>query len=130
MNRSFDDLAQFLPSVLLLRIGAPRFIPPWNKLLFELFRDPTRIVGGDEVLARLALLQRIIDGNAGQPSRNPRLLTKLAEVAKGLQESILHRFLGILDISQDSQRDAEYAAFVFPNQRLKGLAISSKDPMN
>jgi hypothetical protein len=56
-----------------------------------------RIVEGCSIgLAHLPSLQRLIHGNSCQPGRESRLAPELIEMAKCLDERILHGFFGII----------------------------------
>jgi hypothetical protein len=46
--------------------------------------------------------QRLVDGDAGQPSGERRLAAEGGEGREGLEVAILHRILGLLLVAQDA----------------------------
>src|SRR6516162_490270 len=98
----------FLLAVKFFRVAPPRLVSFGNDLSFPSYRFPER----DVILPRAPFLDRLVDHNSCQPGREARLSPKLVKVTKGFDEGVLHHFLGVLNVSEHSQGNAEDATLM------------------
>src|SRR5713101_4013205 len=69
--------------------------------------------------------ERFIHGDAGQPTGEPRLFLKGAEVKEGLLKTLLGHIFGILPVIRYPLRHGKNSLLVTKNQFLKSLCISA-----
>jgi len=66
-----------------------------------------------------------IQGDARQPSREPRLLLKGVDMTEGFVKALLHRVLGILPVICSPLCHGENSLLVAKNQFLESLSFSA-----
>src|SRR5260370_17737546 len=99
-------------------------------LLRELFICSFGFSQRYEVLPRASFLNCFVYGDSRQPGGETRFFSELVEMPESLDEGVLHRFFGVLDVSENSERHTEDAAFILSYDWLDASPAPQPPPVH